>query len=153
MRSRDHLPSELAPIDEVQVVPLQNVAPGAVNSFMDRACDRPCAVLRESAACKVAALWRELPPGEQARCHIPPLGVRFLREGRLVLEASVCWKCNNIFGSDSMGKVHCKFDASAPASQALLFILTDAISALNLSLDMPPVKIVDVVARRQPTSP
>jgi len=54
------------------------------------------------------------------RCHIPPFLYRFYHEGVSVQEASVCWRCNNIFGITGGQKWVFEFDSSHTASQRLL---------------------------------
>ncbi|MFN9732804.1 MAG: hypothetical protein ACK544_02080 [Microcystis sp.] len=46
---------------------------------------------------QVANLWRQLKPGQSARCHMPPFGLRFYCKGELILQASMCWECNNMY--------------------------------------------------------
>jgi hypothetical protein len=46
---------------------------------------------------QVASLWRQLKPGESARCHIPPFGLRFYFKEKLILQASICWQCDNMY--------------------------------------------------------
>jgi hypothetical protein len=76
---------------------------------------------------EIARLWNELPPGEQARCHVPPFGLRLFSRGVLLLEASLCWDCNNIFGVAGESAFGFEFDASAPSSTALLARLREAL--------------------------
>ena len=71
-------------------------------------------------ATRIAALWRDLPPGEEARCHTPPFGLRFYFGRRLVCEASICWQCNNIFGNAGDEELFFAFDGSHPTSRELL---------------------------------
>ncbi|MBS1793574.1 MAG: hypothetical protein JSS81_06960 [Acidobacteria bacterium] len=56
--------------------------------------------LRAAPARKVAAVWRKLEyrPGLSA-CHEPHYSVEFYARGRLIVRASVCWACDNIFFS------------------------------------------------------
>lgn len=71
-------------------------------------------------ASEIAEMWRQLPQAEQARCHVPPYGLRFYGGGRMIVEASVCWQCNNIWTREEGGKSFYTFDASAEVSQRLL---------------------------------
>ncbi len=54
------------------------------------------------------------------RCHIPGFGIRFWQGEKVVVLASLCWKCNNargLAGEESIGFV---FDgASEPARELL----------------------------------
>jgi hypothetical protein len=72
------------------------------------------------AAERIADLWRRLPPGRQARCHLPPYGLRFLVGREVVCQASVCWRCNNVYGEAAGRPLHYEFDADDAASQELL---------------------------------
>jgi hypothetical protein len=71
----------------------------------------------------IAELWRKLPPGEQARCHVPPFALRFFAEGEVILEASLCWHCNNIWLREEKTENVFEFDARAEVSQELLAVL------------------------------
>lgn len=121
MSIHDHAPSTLGRIDAVDVVALDpSAARRGMHEFM-----RSRAVLREhrltgADAEQIAALWRALPSGEQARCHIPPYGLRFWLGGQKLLEASLCWECNNVFGYAAGEKLHFSFDSKAPVSMSLL---------------------------------
>ena len=87
---------------------------------MPNAADAPFVRVVGPGAQLIASLWRDLPPGEQARCHVPRFGFRFFDGDRLVSEASVCWQCNNIRGSSGGRKMAYEFDSSVPASRRLL---------------------------------
>lgn len=91
-----------------------------VDQYMQNASDAPRVTLLGAAVLHVADLWRRLPPGDQARCHIPPYGLRFFSDDHLVCEASICWACNNIFGVADGRKIHYAFDAEHSVSQELL---------------------------------
>jgi len=54
------------------------------------------------------------------RCHVPPFGLRFFSGDRLLCEASICWRCNNIFGQAGGAEVFFKFDGSLAVSRELL---------------------------------
>lgn len=71
-------------------------------------------------ASEIAGMWRKLPPGEARRCHIPPYGLRFYRRGRMIVEASVCWRCNSVVTSARGDESAYTFDSSAEVSQHLL---------------------------------
>jgi hypothetical protein len=53
--------------------------------------------------------------------------VRFLANGAIVVQASICWQCNNIYGYglDGARELHA-FDASAAPAQELLSALERA---------------------------
>lgn len=113
-------PASLPPVIEVDVVALGGVWPTSL-ADIGRAADAGRAVRVAGAeAERLAELWRRLPPGRQARCHVPPYGLRFLAGGREVCVASVCWRCNNIYGEAGGSPLHYEFDAGHPAAQELL---------------------------------
>jgi hypothetical protein len=111
-------PSSLPDIAAIEVVDLRNVRHGA-DGFMPYAQSAPCWNVIGEEAQAIALLWRQLPPGEQARCHVPTFGFRFYAE-KLVFEASVCWMCDNIIGDDTGRKVFFPFDSSHFIAQQLL---------------------------------
>src|SRR5947209_5250192 len=80
----------------------------------------PGVTVEGATALRIAQLWRDLPPGEEARCHIPPFGLRFVADGRVVCEGSICWECNNIYGDVGRVPFGYESDAGAVGSQALL---------------------------------
>lgn len=45
---------------------------------------------------RVLELWSKLMPGESARCHEPPFGLRLYRDRTIMYEITPCWKCDNI---------------------------------------------------------
>jgi len=117
-------------VDEVEVVVLDALRPDSVTGYLEAAAkaDAPRAKVLGQAAQHIATLWNELRPGEQDRCHIPPFGLRFFSGGRLLLEASLCWECNNIFGKVGTRDFSFEFDASAPSSKALLARAREAVT-------------------------
>ena len=68
---------------------------------------------------EIATLFRQLPSGEPARCHIPPYGLRFYTEEGLQKQCSICWMCNNICGDFQYS-----FDANHAVSQSLLALIS-----------------------------
>ena len=55
-------------------------------------------VLKGAAAQKVASLWRrQTYTSALAACHYPGYAIKFYSHGKLLVYASVCWSCNNIF--------------------------------------------------------
>lgn len=76
--------------------------------------------VRGGEATEIAEMWRKLPPGEAIRCHNPPYGLRFYRRGRMIAEASVCWRCNSVVTSATGHESAYNFDSSAEVSQHLL---------------------------------
>jgi hypothetical protein len=55
-------------------------------------------VLTGADARKVASLWRrQTYTSALAACHNPAYAIKFYSQGKLLVYASVCWSCNNIF--------------------------------------------------------
>src|SRR5688572_11429846 len=82
-------PSSLPSVDAVDLVDLSGVYANGVDDYMDAAADAPSVRVSGAEAERIAALWRQLPPGEQARCHVPPFGLRFYAGGRVLSRASI----------------------------------------------------------------
>ncbi len=116
------IPSSLPTIDAVEIVDLRGVRVNhrVVDEYMANARAAPTWRLDGSDAQRIATLWRSLPAGEQARCHIPPFGFRFFAAGHVVAEASVCWQCNNLSGTAGDRRLFFEFDSSAPPARELL---------------------------------
>ena len=112
-------PTQLPEIDAVDVVNLKGVDANRAGEEMRNAVDAPYVQVANEAAQQISNLWRELPEGEQARCHIPPFGLRFYRNGELQIQASLCWECNNIFGDAKGNNFWYAFDAQHETSQNL----------------------------------
>ncbi len=125
-------PASLPPITSVDVVALQGVT-AVVDDYMQNSGDAPSVTLYGDDAQRVADLWRSLPPGEQARCHIPPYGLRFRCGERVICQASICWECDNIFGDAEGRHVHYEFESSHPTSISLLAEMRRAIGGLESS--------------------
>jgi len=113
-------PSSLSRIDAVEVVSLRGLLPNGVSEYMAAAKDARRVRITGTEAQRIAELWRTLPEGEEMRCHIPPFGLRFFAGDDLVCEASICWRCNNIFGQAGADEVFFEFDGSLAPSRALL---------------------------------
>src|SRR5438874_2175361 len=59
-------------------------------------------------------------------CHRPGYAVRcFDAAGRMVLETSICWGCNNLFLRAADGYTWTSFHSQAPEAQALLAYCRD----------------------------
>ena len=113
-------PTHLPEIDAVDVVNLEGVDADRAGEEMQNTTDAPYVQVANELAQQIASLWRGLPQGEQERCHIPPFGLRFYRNGELKLQASICWRCDNIFGDAESNSFWCAFDAQHEISQKLL---------------------------------
>ena len=124
---QSYSPASLPPVTSVDVVVLDpGAAVSRVSDFIHAAAVRSVSIAGEAAQA-IAALWQQLPPDEQARCHIPPYVLRFHSDSELDCEASICWLCNNIFGQACGEGFVYEFDAQAPASRRLLAVLQEAV--------------------------
>ena len=55
-------------------------------------------VLQGAEAQRVASLWRrQTYTSSQSACHNPAYAIKFYSQGKLLVYASICWSCNNIF--------------------------------------------------------
>jgi hypothetical protein len=55
-------------------------------------------VLKGSEAQRIASLWRKQTyTSSQSACHNPAYAIKFYSQEKLLVYASVCWSCNNIF--------------------------------------------------------
>ncbi len=122
-------PSSLPRVSRVQIVDLHRIEANRVSETMRIADDAPTVALEGERAECIASLWRRLPADEQYRCHIPPYGLRFWTDEKLILQASICWECNNIFGDVDGVKFSYQFNGKAPASQQLLVEAREAFGA------------------------
>jgi hypothetical protein len=113
-------PAQLSSIDAVEIVDLKSVDPDRASDYMKEAVAAPQIRVTDELAQQIASLWRKLPLGEPARCHIPPYGLRFYNGGDLLLQASICWQCNNIFGDEKGNSFGYLFDAEHSYSRELL---------------------------------
>ena len=122
MTSLPYDPATLGSVDRIDVVAIYPDAPvGSVNDFVRSDAVRgEVSLIDVTDVDRIAALWRALPPGEQARCHTPPFGLGFWRAGRKLLEASICWDCDNVYGYIGDQPLHFAFDSKAPVSVSLL---------------------------------
>ena len=118
----------LPEVDEIETVSLKGLAPDSVAS--DDAIlgyrIHARATVRADQAVEIADLWRKQRRGRHfsAMCHSPGFALRFLQDGKLVFETTVCWECHNytlpvgIFGRTTYG-----FDADTDQSRELLKLL------------------------------
>jgi len=117
---RAYLPTSLPPVTAVDVVVLSSVEPDNLYEFMHFASDAPTTRIEGKDARWVAHLWRRLPFGDIAKCHVPPYGLRFFFEDNVICQGSICWGCNNIYGDVVGDPFTCGFDAGSAVSGALL---------------------------------
>jgi hypothetical protein len=73
---------------------------------------------------QIMELWSELPmPAMPARCHMPTYGLGFYRQDTFLAEWTICWRCNNMFSTDTDLSGNKTFDGDAPSSRQLLSLL------------------------------
>src|SRR5687767_1020203 len=104
-------PNQLSDIDAVEIVNLKGIYADCVSKYMKESLNAPHVRLIGNLAQQIANLWRELPESGQMRCHNPPFGLRFYNTNRLLLQGSICWECNNIYGDLSGKEFFYEFDA------------------------------------------
>jgi hypothetical protein len=75
----------------------------------------------------VAALWRrQIYRQYQVACHLPAYGIRFYSGEKLLVQASVCWECNNIgFQTPDMNGTQ-YFEGDGKLGQQLLNVFRKA---------------------------
>ncbi|QOV91912.1 hypothetical protein [Humisphaera borealis] len=121
-------PTSLPPFDSVEVVDLDgDITTTAARMFGQTPAKRVRATGAQ--AQRLGDLFRALPPGEQARCHIPPFGLLFRLGETVVAAVSICWQCNNVHGHGGQVSLYFQFDASAKVSRELLAACKKAIAA------------------------
>lgn len=123
---KSYAPSSLPTITSVAVVALRGIDADRVNEHMSASHDAPSVTLTGEVAQQVASLWRQLPPDEPYRCHIPPYGLRFRSSDEVVCQASICWRCNNIFGDEGGKTFSYAFDGESTVSKQLFETLQRA---------------------------
>lgn len=128
----DYLPSALPDISAVKVVDLRGINPPRVSLYMS-AVEAPSVLVEGEAAQRIADLWRRLPASEVARCHTPPFGLRFLVGNEVICQASICWRCDNIYGDVGGKTMSCAFDGEAEVSRSLLAELRRVIGVFTES--------------------
>lgn len=71
----------------------------------------------------VVRLFRELEPGESARCHMPPWGLALYEDDDLLMTVTLCFRCHNAYVYTAAGKDLRAFDSTAPKATALRELL------------------------------
>ena len=123
---RGYDPASLGAVDALDVLALAGLSdvelPSVYHVVRSKAVRGHVRLTGEDAE-RIAALWRALPAGEQARCHTPPYGLRFWRGGLLLAEASLCWECDNARGYAGDETIAFGFNAESAVAQSLLLQL------------------------------
>jgi hypothetical protein len=121
-------PAWQTPLDRVDQVelfclPHRDIIPEAdwPDAFERHLSDRQ--LLREPEGRQVINLFRELEPGESARCHLPPWGIAFYEGDTLLFSTTLCYVCNNAYLYRTQGKVLRAFDSAGSNAVELRSIL------------------------------
>ena len=72
---------------------------------------------------RVIRLFRELEPGESARCHMPPWGLALYEGEALLFTVSLCFMCSNVYVYDAAGMDLRAFNVAARGAKSLLAVL------------------------------
>lgn len=121
MTTPTHNPATLPDTDTIEVVLLNDdYDPAHVTAAIP---GRTLARLTGEPAQRAARLWRALPSAEQMRCHMPRYALRFYATGVLLLEAALCFECNNISILRKGRREWATFDGQASPAQELLALL------------------------------
>lgn len=116
-------------VDEIEVIALVDGPLGTTGVHAEKALGYGVhgkKTLRGDEAKQVHDLWRYLRRGRtfSAMCHDPGYVLRFWKDGKLILETSVCWSCHNytlpiwILGRPTYG-----FDSTREDAKELLALL------------------------------
>lgn len=122
-------PESLPEIDAVEIVDIRGIDASRVSHYMQIAGNEPSVRREGESAQPFADAWRDLVPGESARCHVPPIAIRFIIGGKTHTEASVCWRCNNLFGIQNERAFSYAFDAVSGPAKRLFSLALDAIGS------------------------
>lgn len=68
---------------------------------------------------RIVSLYCGLEPGMSARCHLPPWGIAFYRGDDLLLTATLCFRCSNVYVYTEEGMDLRAFDVGRPTAKAL----------------------------------
>lgn len=123
-----HTPAWQTPVDEADRVELfslperQIVPPeGWPDSFWPHLGART--LLTEAEARQVIHLFRELEPGNSARCHIPPWGLALYAGDTLLFTVTLCYQCHNAYVYTGHGKDLRAFSPGGANAAALRRVL------------------------------
>lgn len=123
-------PSQLELVDRVEVV---TVSQNSNWDFVNAASATKGVVFTQDDSARAAALFRALPSGEQARCHIPPYILRFIANGQRVAEFSMCWQCNNAHGKCGADQAYFEFNGASAPAKALYEHIRTALARATLT--------------------
>ena len=121
-------PAWQTPVDradrvELLCLPSQDIVPaeGWPDTFWPHVSKRH--LLSGAEAQRVIRLFRELEPGEPARCHMPPWGLALYEQGALLFAATLCYRCSNAYIYMGQDKELRAFDPEGPSSADLRRVL------------------------------
>ena len=120
-------PRSLPIVNAVEVVDIRRLDANRVSQYMQISHDQPCVRLEGAQATAISNAWRALKTGEAARCHVPSIGFRFIMADETYLEASVCWRCSNLFGVENETEIFYAFDSECESAKELYSIAREAI--------------------------
>ncbi len=115
---------KLPNIDVVEVLDLGGEFPSISCGFINSSRNTK---IEGELAQTIANLFRQLTPGESARCHTPPFGLRFYFNKQLVLQASICWECDNMYIWKDDNRLLYGLNLQQPSSKHLLALLKDSL--------------------------
>jgi hypothetical protein len=116
-------PAWQTPIERADRVELLELPGGVIphdgwpESFWAKVRERR--LLVGSDADRVIRLFRELAPGEPARCHTPPWGLAFYEGEALLFTVSLCFACSNAYIYDAAGWDLRAFKVAARGAKSL----------------------------------
>lgn len=119
-------PQELPEVDKVAVLVLgqrEDEGESRLYTIKDGFLIVAEVIIEDANITKIVDLWRQLPQHEQDRCHFPPFGLRFFQNNTQLLEASICWECNNIWINLHDEADGYNFDARSNPAQQLFALL------------------------------
>jgi hypothetical protein len=122
-------PSDLPEVTAVEIIDLRGISANLVSGYMRHADDAPSVRCEDHRVSRIAEAWRSLPVGESIRCHTPPIGIRLYQQHELVAEASICWRCQNMFGRSLGQEFGYSFSAESAAARALFELTAGIIGA------------------------
>ncbi len=67
------------------------------------------------------AVFKKIPEGEPARCHMPPWGFAAYCGSELLFTTTVCFECDNVYVFTNEGRELRAFDTLNPPSAQSLF--------------------------------
>lgn len=112
------LTKSLPAIDKVEIIKLSK-SPKEQNAPTEIVGTR---FVEGKKAKNIATVWRKLKWDfeGQAACHEPGYEVKFYSKGKLLVNASVCWSCNNVSFITPEGiNAQPTFDGYSPVGEAL----------------------------------